>query len=114
MTGSRDDVFVPGRGFVGAGEVEDDAAQDDAFHGGTPYNSNETGPQAATGGTLANPEAVAAYLAEREAVQLEKIAASAERAMGRAPEPTARLRVRALLGLGGPSCTDGAYDRFGR
>jgi len=56
-----------------------------------------------------------AYIAEREAAQAEKIAASADRAMGRRPlDLPGRRRVRTLLGETGPSRTENGYDPMER
>jgi hypothetical protein len=67
-----------------------------------------------TGRTLSDDER-AAYVAEREAVQAEKIAASADRALGRRPvDLPGKRRARALLGDAGPRATVNTYNRLDR
>lgn len=62
-----------------------------------------------------NDDELKAYVAEREAAQAEKIAASADRALGRRPiDLPGRRRVRMLLGEDGPPRTENSYDPMAR
>lgn len=84
MTSSRAKAFVPGKGYVNAPEPagRDDHARFDGDR----------------------------YVAEREAAQYAKIAASMDRALGRTPD----LPGRKAIGFAGPSRCDSSYDPMGR